>query len=572
MDKEYTKAVIYCRVSTEKQVTDGNGLDSQEHRCREYASSLGLEVDNVFRDEGISGGLFDRPAMKALIKYLDSNWHNKYIVIFDDLKRFARDVEVHLKLKAELRAREAKIRCLNYNFDDSAEGEFVETIFAAQNQLERKQNRRQVCQKMKSRIERGYWCFGAPTGYEYKKDKEHGKLLMPVQPIADIISEGMAAFAENRLKRQVDLQNFFISKGLPSLLGKKTINLELVNRILTQPLYTGFVEFQEWEISKRPGKHKALISEELYQKIQNKLKRPERLPRETDNLEFPLRRVISCAVCGKKMTGSVSKGKRKYYAHYTCNNKECKANPKNIAANKLEEDYIKLLESIKVDPELLEMIKAIAIKIWTKKVQMLNMSQKAKETEIKELENQINDYIDLMPATKLESVRVRYEAKIEELDSQVKELKKGRQNKKDPNFEEALGLVLRFLGTPAETWRKLSRELKIMVHNMIFEENPKYSLETGFGTPKLSLPFSLKDIFLAKKSSMVDLPRIELGTEQCECPVIPFNYRPKKSLLVFIKSHFQLKIHPQTVSGERSALSRRMSFLRENDMGQTGRT
>lgn len=104
MDKEYTKAVIYCRVSTEKQVTDGNGLDSQEHRCKEYAASLGLEVENVFRDEGISGGLFDRPAMKSLISYLDKNWQNKYFVIFDDLKRFARDVEVHIKLKAELKS------------------------------------------------------------------------------------------------------------------------------------------------------------------------------------------------------------------------------------------------------------------------------------------------------------------------------------------------------------------------------------------------------------------------------------------------------------------------------------
>ena len=159
MTTEYTKAVIYCRVSSEKQVKDGNGLDSQEHRCREHASSLGLEVEEVFRDEGISGGLFDRPAMHALIKYLDVNWQTKYVVIFDDLKRFARDVKVHLKLKSEFLGRDAKLQCLNYNFDDSAEGEFVETIFAAQNELERKQNRRQVCQKMKARIERGYWCF-----------------------------------------------------------------------------------------------------------------------------------------------------------------------------------------------------------------------------------------------------------------------------------------------------------------------------------------------------------------------------------------------------------------------------
>ncbi|MCD8570652.1 MAG: recombinase family protein [Alphaproteobacteria bacterium] len=37
-----SQAVIYCRVSSKKQATGGHGLDSQEHRCREYARAKGL--------------------------------------------------------------------------------------------------------------------------------------------------------------------------------------------------------------------------------------------------------------------------------------------------------------------------------------------------------------------------------------------------------------------------------------------------------------------------------------------------------------------------------------------------
>lgn len=507
MEKDYTKAVIYCRVSSEKQVKEGNGLDSQEHRCRNYAASLNLEVESVFRDEGISGGLFDRPAMKSLIYYLDSHWQNKYFVIFDDLKRFARDVEVHIKLKSELMSREAKLRCLNYNFDDSAEGEFVETIFAAQNQLERKQNKRQVCQKMKARIEQGYWCFSPPTGYEYQNNKEHGKLLTPIRAITDIIAEGLTSFAENRLKEQVDLLNFLISKNFHGLLGKKKIRFEYIKRLLTQPLYIGLVEYPEWGISKRPGKHKAIITEEIYNKIQDKLKRPERKPRETDNLEFPLRRVVSCAFCGKQMTGSSSRSKNpnKYYPHYTCNNKECSANPKNITASKVEAEYIQMLESIKIDQELLKMAKAVITRIWQKKVKEIDINQIDNETEIKNIEKQINEYIDLIPTTKSESVRVRFEDKIEELDQRAKSLKNGIKNKKEPNFEEALNLALNFLGTPAETWKKPDKNLKIMVHNMIFEQNPTYSYQKGFGTPKLTLPFSIKKYICNQKCGLVEL-------------------------------------------------------------------
>ena len=60
-------AVIYCRVSSKQQLKEGDGLASQETRCREYARHKGYEVAQVFRDEGISGGLIDRPAMQAML-------------------------------------------------------------------------------------------------------------------------------------------------------------------------------------------------------------------------------------------------------------------------------------------------------------------------------------------------------------------------------------------------------------------------------------------------------------------------------------------------------------------------
>ncbi len=507
MAKEYKKAVIYCRVSSEKQVKEGNGLDSQEHRCREYAVSLGLEVESVFRDEGISGGLFDRPAMKLLIEYLDDNWQNKYVVIFDDLKRFARDVEVHIKIKSELKVREAQLKCLNYNFDNSAEGEFVETIFAAQNELERKQNKRQVCQKMKARIERGYWCFCPPTGYEYIKDDNHGKLLTPIRKITDILSQGITDFAEDRLVGQVDLMRFFTSKNLHIILGKKKIHFEFTKRILTELIYAGFIEYSEWGVPRRSGHHKAIISKKIYEKVQVKLLKPERKPRESDNIEFPLRRIVNCAVCGKKMTGSSNRSKNpnKYYPHYTCNNKECSASPKNITKSKVEKEYFEMLQNIKVEKEIIEMAAVIVPRLWQQKINDMEVNKTATEKEIKDIEKQIEQFIDLIPSTRSESVKTRVETKIDALDQQVIELKRGLKNKKEPCLNEAISLTKRFLGTPAVTWKKSDREKKMMVHNMIFEENPEYSANNGFGTPKLTLPFYIKHYVMGQVNTLVEV-------------------------------------------------------------------
>src|SRR3989344_8156423 len=111
------KALIYARVSSERQKTEGHGLDSQEHRCRELASSKGYEVEKVFRDSFSGGGDYTkRPAMTEMLTHMDAKPYNSYVVIFDDLKRLARDTEQYLKLKKALQTRRATVECPNFVF------------------------------------------------------------------------------------------------------------------------------------------------------------------------------------------------------------------------------------------------------------------------------------------------------------------------------------------------------------------------------------------------------------------------------------------------------------------------
>ncbi|MNC98631.1 hypothetical protein D3C83_166570 [compost metagenome] len=44
------------------------------------------------------------------------------------------------------------MECLNFKFEDTPEGKFIETIIAAQGELERLQGLRQTIQKMKARV------------------------------------------------------------------------------------------------------------------------------------------------------------------------------------------------------------------------------------------------------------------------------------------------------------------------------------------------------------------------------------------------------------------------------------
>ena len=48
-------AAVYIRVSTEEQVKQGVSLSAQEEALKNYASALGYDVFEIYRDEGKSG-------------------------------------------------------------------------------------------------------------------------------------------------------------------------------------------------------------------------------------------------------------------------------------------------------------------------------------------------------------------------------------------------------------------------------------------------------------------------------------------------------------------------------------
>ena len=210
---EDREGLVYARVSSKRQEIEGSGLESQELRCMKDLKTIMVDYKKSFQDSFTGGGDFmKRPAMKEMIEYIDARPHKKFVVVFDDLKRFARDVEFHIKLRATFRARDVQLRCLNYNFDESPEGYFAEIVMAAAGQLERGQNQKQVVQKMKARLELGYWPFGGKKGYQIVKDPLHGKLAVPYKKEAGPLKEALEGFATGVFVRKIDACRFLVSK------------------------------------------------------------------------------------------------------------------------------------------------------------------------------------------------------------------------------------------------------------------------------------------------------------------------------------------------------------------------
>lgn len=306
------KAVIYCRVSSKGQETDGGGLESQETRCRQHALAKGLEVAAVFPDTFTGGGDFmKRPGMVALLSFLDAQPDENFVVIFDDLKRFARDRDFHFALRRAFRARNAEIECLNFKFDDTPEGEFIETIMAAQGQLERKQNGRQVSQKMRARMENGYWIHDAAVGYRYETIKGRGKVLVFNPPFDQIVREGLEGYASGRFQSQAEVKRFF--ESFPDFPLKRKPNGELrqqrITKILTNPIYTGYICSERYDLNWYEGQHEALISLETFDKIQQRRSGTVKAPKRKNIGEhFALRGMVTCSGCDVPLRSSIVKG------------------------------------------------------------------------------------------------------------------------------------------------------------------------------------------------------------------------------------------------------------------------
>ncbi len=511
--QDYEFSLSYCRVSSKKQELEGSGLDSQATRNENLARFHNLKVEKTFPDTSSGGGDFmKRPAMRELLAYLDARPHKKYVVIFDDLKRFARDTKFHFELRAALEARNALPLCSNFVFDDTPEGVFVETIQAAHNQLEREQNRRQVIDKQLACLQRGYWPFRSLYGYtktgkgSNKRDtlNEHGQY----------IKELFEGFFSGRFQHFIDGAIFLKEKGV---LGKAHPEKYIMTTksILMNCFFAGLIEFPKWDVKRQEGLQEVLISIELFEAVQKKITRNCNVSkvREDINQDFPLRGNVSCALCSGKLTGAWSKGKKQLYPYYFCQNKACPLKGLTIRKKDLEDEFATLLQEMTTEDDVLELAKAVFMDAKEIDEREVAIEKKNGQKRKEKVEAEIDRYAELAGKSKVEAVIAQYEKKIEKLAEELKPLEGEvtAEYNYDVPYRTALDKTLGVLKNPYETWVDLDVFEQQKFFSFLFEENLVYVRKEGYRTPKYTvLKRVLQEIELVG-SVNVEMPGIEPG-------------------------------------------------------------
>lgn len=476
-------AVIYCRVSSDRQVREGNGLSSQEIVCRHFAESQGLQVECVFVDDFTGGGDFwRRPGIKSLLGFLDQQQEST-AVVFDDLKRFARDTIFHLRLRQELRGRGAYPLCPNFRFEDTPEGNFVETVLAATAELERQQNRRQVISRMRARLEAGFWVFPAPIGYCYVSEKG-AKLLVPDMPIAVTAKYALEGFANGLLSKLSDVVQYFNSHVIAHKWQKKSeLSTSKVTRFLRNPLYAGICYAKRWNI-RVSGKHEPLISLETHQRILDRLDgRTKIIVRRDTNSTFPLRGYITCGHCGKSVTGGWSRGRSgKMYGYYRCMHSLCIC----VRIERVEEQFLDRLSEASVPCSILDLFEKALNEAAVRQFEYSETENR--KAERRRLERELMSLMQALRYASAPTVQNMFEERIKCLEKELYRAGDIQSNTQSA-FKSIITQGLEILRSPSEIWRNGSLGSRKLVQHLVFGPRIPYDKNAEFSGAEFSFLF-----------------------------------------------------------------------------------
>jgi len=492
----FKKAVIYARVSSPKQVKQGHGLDAQEMRCREYARGRGYDVITVFKDEGVSGSLKDRPNITAMIKYLKQNKkYGPFVVIIDEISRLARDVRAHLDLKDAIMDAGAKIESPGVEFGNDANGILFEQTQAVFAEHYRRKNREQVVSRMEARVHNGYYVFAPVPGYVFETVAGHGKMLVKEPHDAPIVQEALEGFASGRFQTITEVKRFFDCHVLNFVKTKSgKARPQQVKEILQRPLYAGYITIEKWGLHMHPGKHEPLISLATWNKVQERLKGVCYAPARKDIREdFPLRGFVTCAECDKPLCAGWSTGRSAKYPYYTCLNKPCSHYGKSIKRAEIEGEFAELLHTMQPTPKLVDLCRDIFRSLWKEREKQSGVTQAGWKAEIAAKSKKIDQLMDRIIACESASLISAYETKIKELEIARLELEekaaKTHKNHQHPN--DVFRTALSFLENPCKLWLSDVLEYKRLVLRLIFTAPLAYARNEGFRTASIARPIWL---------------------------------------------------------------------------------
>jgi DNA invertase Pin-like site-specific DNA recombinase len=162
-------AVVYLRVSTDRQAERGLSIPAQSEACLAYAQKAGFEVVEEFVDAGESARSADRPRLQDMLTRCRKDKSIKAVIIHK-VDRIARNTHDHAMIQVALKHAGVELCSVTENINGTPEGEFLEYIMAAMAQFYSRNLARETLKGMNQRAQNGLWNAPPPLGYLHKQE------------------------------------------------------------------------------------------------------------------------------------------------------------------------------------------------------------------------------------------------------------------------------------------------------------------------------------------------------------------------------------------------------------------
>lgn len=312
---------VYVRKSTEKGLElEFNSLHNQEDACRSYIMSQAFnnwEYFKTYTDGGISGGTMERPALKQMLEDIRRGLIQTVVVYKVD--RLSRSIMDFHNMMKEFDKYGCSFVSITQAFDTSTSmGKLTLNMLLSFAQFEREVSSERVRDKIRASKAKGLWTGGVPKlGYDIK-DKKLVINPAEAEQVRSIFEGYLQCGSLAELERFAEIKGFkhkgwITNKGEQR--GGKPFKISALHRLLHEKLYLGMIENKRTGQAFK-GQHEAIISKELWEKVQAKLKDNDNSSNHTRNRNNNLLTGKLFDANGTIFTNQVNSKKKATKRHY----------------------------------------------------------------------------------------------------------------------------------------------------------------------------------------------------------------------------------------------------------------
>lgn len=302
------RALTYLRVSSRRQMdtaadidADGNSIATQRDYVGRKAALLGTGIRQEFLEPGTSAQTIEkRTVFRQLLRYIaDHPGEIDYVIIYMRSRAFRNYVDVGVT-ERQLSKLGVKLVSAKEDFGEGIWGDAMKAVADIMNEVQVRMSGEDIRLKMEHKARSGGTIRRASIGYKNVRAEHDGRLVNTIavdEVRGPLVRQAYELYAEGDISIE-NLADVMADLGLTTRPTAKwpeqPVSPSKLHTILRDPYYVGFVTYNGELI---PGRHEPIVSQALFDQVQDVLTARSRAGQRDRVLFHYLKGMTFCARC-----------------------------------------------------------------------------------------------------------------------------------------------------------------------------------------------------------------------------------------------------------------------------------